>query len=299
MRVADAVLYNQVINDLAAADRRRIEVHSQLSSGRRLQRPSDNPIDVMTALRYRTELAEIGQFLSNAGEARDWLDATESALGSATALVQRAREIAVTGANSPLPAGSYAAMADEVHQLRAELIQLGNTTLDGRYIFGGYKTLSAPFDTAGNYLGDAGVISREIGPGITLDVNLPGAVGSHPAFTPALNALQQLENDLRALASSPSTGTTTAVSNDIAALDGVLDNLLAVRAQVGAKTNRVQLAEARLQDLQVSVTRLQSGVEEVDIAETAVRLSVQENAYRVALSAAARLVQTTLLDFLR
>lgn len=292
MRIPESALYNQVINDILTADRRRITAHSQLSSGRRLQRPSDNPVDVITALRYRTGLAEIGQFLANAREARDWLDATESALRNANSLVQRAREVAVMGANGSLPAGSLTAMADEVRQLRDEMIQLGNTSHGAWFIFGGYRTTAAPFDAAGNYLGDAGVVSREIGPGVSLGVNLPGAAGSHPVFSPALAALDQLANDLQA-------GNTAAVGADITALDGVIDSFLSVRAQVGAKTNRIELAEARLGDFQFSLTRLQSNLEEVDIAQAQVDLSVQENAYRVALASAARLVQNTLLDFLK
>lgn len=289
MRVTTNMLVSQVLSDLREADARRLRVHEQLSSGRRIERPSDDPADVVTALRYRSSLTETGQYIENVGSARDWLDVTESVLRNATNVVQRARELAVTAANSHLAQGSLNAVAEEVSGLRDELIQLGNTSHGERYIFGGYQTTAPPFDPAGSYSGDAATISREIGPGVFMGVNLPG----NAVFSNALTALGQLVNDLQA-------GDINAVGGaDLADLDAVLDDMMAFRARVGAKVNHLNLAEYRLQETDASLKRLQSDIEEVDIAETAVNLSVQENAYRVALAAAGRLIQPTLLDFLR
>ncbi len=291
MRVTETIVVNRLLADIAAADQRRLQTHLQMSSGRRLLRPSDDPIGVVTALRYRSALTEIKAFSANIGEARDWLDATESALRNAAAILQRAREVAVLGANGIVASGSYGALAEEIRTLRQEIILLGNSAHAGRYLFGGHQTVDParpPFDAAGNYHGDAGAILREIGPGVTMQINVPG----DQAFSAALAALDQLANDLAA-------GNAAAVGNDLATLDGVLDGLMALRARIGAKMNRLELAQMRMQEVEVAVTQLQSGVEEVDVAEVAVRLSVHENAYRVALAATGRLLQTSLLDFLK
>jgi len=291
VRVTETIVVNQLLADIREADQRRLQTHLQMSSGRRLLRPSDDPIGVVTALRYRSALTEIKAFSANIGEARDWLETTESALRNATTILQRAREVAVTGANGTVAAGSYQALAEEVRSLRQEVILLGNSSHAGRYLFGGYQTVDPaqpPFDAAGNYQGDAGALVREIGPGVTVQINVPG----DQAFAPALVALDRLANDLAA-------GDATAVGNDLAELDSALDGLMALRARLGAQMNRLELAQMRLQEVEVTATRLQSGAEEVDIAEVAVRLSVYENAYRVALAAAGRLLQTSLLDFLK
>lgn len=291
MRITENTVVERVLADIRIADERRLQTHLQMSSGKRLLLPSDNPIDVVTALRYRSALTEIGTYYANITEARDWLDTTESALRNTTAILQRAREVAVLGASGTVAAGSYTALAEEVRSLRQEVILLGNSAHAGRYLFGGYQTVDParpPFDPAGNYQGDAGAIVREIGPGVTVQINVPG----NQAFGPTLAVLDQLANDLGA-------GNAAAVGADLAAVDAALDGLMALRARLGAQMNRLELAQTRMQELETTVTRLQSDVEEVDIAEVAVRLSVHQNAYQVALAAAGRLLQTSLLDFLR
>ncbi len=290
MRITENNLVSRILADITAADQRRMATHMQVSSGRRLNRPSDDPIGVIASLRHRTNIGMLRQFQANAADARDWLSATEAALKNATDLIQRAKEIAVEGANSHLPPGAFQALAEEVRQLRDELIQLGNVAHGDRFIFGGHQTQQPPFDAAGNYLGDAAPadILREIGPGVTVSINLLG----DQVFSQALTVFAQLATDLQ-------NGDVAAVGADIGALEGELDRFLSFRSQVGAKMNRLELALQRLQDMELSVTQLQSTVEDADLAETAVRLAMQENAYQAALAAAARLVQPTLLDFLR
>lgn len=290
MRITEAMVSQQLLNNITNADQRRMKTHMSLSSGKRLSLPSDNPVDVVTALRYRQGISETQQYLENVRDARDWLDATEGALMKAQGLVERARDVAVMGANSHLPPGSFSALALEVRQIRDELVQVGNIAHGGRFIFSGFKTQTMAFDSAGVYQGgpNTDVITREIGPGVTLGINLTGDV----ALSPTIAALDQLANDLQA-------GNVAGVQTDIGNLDAQVDSLLGLRSQVGAKVNRLDLAEARLQDVEINLQKLQSAVEDADMAQMAVNLAREENAYQVALSSAARIVQTTLLDFLR
>ncbi len=289
MRVTNQMLADRVLADLNATNTRRMKIHQQMSSGRRLEVPSDDPVKVVDALRYRSNLVETEQYLANVSEARTWLDTTDSALNNITALVQRARELAVQGAVGALPQSALDALAEEVRNLRDEVINVGNASHGGRYLFSGTKTLTPAFDAAGVYQGDTGQISREVGPGVSVGINVRGDL----AIKPAIDALSQLAADLAA-------GNTNAVGGaDLGQLDAAIDTLFKYRAEVGAKFNRLELAENRLQDLSVSLNRLQSDVEDTDLAEAGVRLAEMESAYRVALSAAGRIVQPTLLDFLR
>lgn len=296
MRVTQTVLMSQVLADLLAADGRRLQVHRQLSTGRRINAPSDDPVGAVGVLRYRTELSLIERYRANAADGRDWIAASESALQSATDILQRARELAVQGANGTLNQASLQALAAEVGQLREGLIQVGNATLGDRYLFGGQKTTAAPFDAAGNYLGGRAVggdadLVREVGPGVTVTVNVTGDMVLEAATRPT-GVLDQLATHLAA-------GDTAAVAADIGQVDQVLDQVFSKRAELGARQARLELADRRLQDTAYGLQQLQSEVEDVDVAEVATRLSVQENAYRVALAATARIVQPTLLDFLR
>lgn len=367
MRVTEAILSRQVMSDILGADQRRLKTHMSVSSGKRLTLPSDNPVDVVTALRYRQGISEFQQYLENVRDARDWLDTTDSALDKAGAMLLRVRDLAVTGASTILPAESFQALAKEVDQIRQEIIQVGNISHGDRYVFAGFKTMKPPFTNAGIYQGGGSTeqIVREVGPGVTLSINVTG----DEVITPLLDVLNRLHDHLlnaSAASVSFSSATTTsdyrtyritdtakipwnatppvtvykngvpvdpamdpytisntdgtvtfgtallptdtvtvsgtysaAVGNDLTALDAQVNNLLLYRAQIGAKVNRLTLAENRLQDVQLNLQKLQSSVEDVDIAQMAAQLARDENAYQVALAAAARIVQATLLDFLR
>lgn len=289
VRVTEAMLSKQLLDDISNADQRRMKVHMSVSSGRRLNLPSDDPIGVVNALRYRQGISETRQYLDNVRDARDWLNATDSALSKAIELMQRARELAVTGASSNMPAGSFVALSQEVSQIQEELIQVGNISHGGRYIFSGFKTTTPAFDNMGTYVGGPNTdqILREVGPGVTISINLVGS-----------DVLSQVLTDLNTLVTDLQGANATAVGNDIGLLDTRIDSLLQFQTQVGAKVNRLTLAENRLEDMNISLKQLQSSVEDADVAQLAVQLAREENAYQVSLAAAARVVQATLLDFL-
>jgi flagellar hook-associated protein 3 FlgL len=146
--------------------------------------------------------------------------------------------------------------------------------------------------TAVIYSGDSGILNREIGVGITLSINVTGA----QVFSGASNifdSLIMLRDNLIA-------GNTAAISTgDINNLDRSIDNVLAYRAEIGAKINRLELHKERLGDMRVNFTKLLSANEDADMAEVIMNLQIQENVYRASLSTGARIIQPTLVDFLR
>lgn len=295
MRITGGMMITGLLRDLRRAQEALSTYQNRLASGKRVQRPSDDPVATVDSLRLRARLAEVERLRANAQDARDWLEMTDGALDRAGQIVQRARELAIRAASGTLPDSSLDAIAAEVQQLRDHLLEVANSTLGGVYLFGGYRTNQPPYavdassPTGVAYNGDGGAIEREIAPGVTLAVNVPGDA----AFDPAFAALAQLATSLAAR------DLDTVGGAAVAALDGALDGLLRWRAAVGAKANRIELGLNRLNEVRIDTERLLSDVEDADIAETAMRLAVSEAAYRAALMAGARIVQPTLMDFLR
>ena len=294
MRVTHHMIVDTVLNNLNENLRRLEDSQRQLSSGQRLNQPSDDPPAVERALTYRAALNAGEQYLRNIDAARSWLQASDSALDSATQALQRARELAVQGANDTLGPDQEQALAAEVDQLLAQLVALGNSTLRGQYLFAGYSTQTAPFTlnagppTTVTYNGDSGAMLREINVGVTLQINAPGN-----SFLPAVfTALINLRDHLRA-------GDTTAVRNDLPALDAATDTLLAVRADLGAKLNRLDAAEAQHQAVQVNTTELLSKIADTDYGEAVTQFTTAELAYKAGLQAGARAMQSNLFDYLR
>jgi len=298
VRVTNRMLVDNFLANITNNLRHMERLEQQMATGRRISRPSDDPVGVVSSLRLRSNLMETAKYDENADEANSWLEASDTALGNVTLILQKARELAVRGATESMSQQSRDAVAKEVNQLLEQLVDMANSVHDGRYIFGGYQTTSAPFTAVGSpataviYSGDSGILNREIGVGITLSINVTGA----QVFSGASNifdSLIMLRDNLIA-------GNTAAISTgDINNLDRSIDNVLAYRAEIGAKINRLELHKERLGDMRVNFTKLLSANEDADMAEVIMNLQIQENVYRASLSTGARIIQPTLVDFLR
>jgi flagellar hook-associated protein 3 FlgL len=307
MRITNGMLSATFMQDLNRNLRGLAKYQHQLASGKRVSRPSDDPVAIVKSLRLRSDLGDIEQFVKNADHALAWLNTTETALAQAGDVLQRARELAVYGANGTLPQESRDAIAEEVKQLFDQMVQIANTSYAGQYVFAGTETKTQPFTGdlsdatpavtyAGND-GPAGEKRTETGTGQTLAYNLDGrkafaSTGSGDPFQ-VFESLKSLYLHLK------NSQTQEVSSQDIGELSQAIDHLLAVRAEVGARVNRLELTKSRLNDANINFTDLLSKAEDVDVAQVIMELKNQENVYRAALATGARIIQPTLVDFLR
>jgi len=296
-RITQSMLSTTLLADLQTITDKLARTQGKLSSGKEIQKPSDDPFATARALQFRAELASNKQYQSNVGEASSWQDATDTALSSIDELVQRARDLVVQGANDTLGPSGRASIAAEIDQIVESIKAAGNTQYAGRYIFSGSLTTTAPYTPGGPdaYLGDAASIYREIGPGVQVPLNVDGGSVIGDSATPGslLATLKTISNDLK-------TNNGAALqTTDLAAIDSAHDVVTTARATVGARTNRLETALGRLQQLEESTTKLLSNTEDADMAQTLVDFSQQQAVYQAALKAGAQIVQPSLMDFLR
>ena len=295
MRITNNMIARNLVSNLNAHLRRQEELHYQLASGRRLRVPSDDPAATSHSMRLHSDLEHTRQHRANISRALSWLEATDSVLNEVGSALQRAKELAVYGANGTLPSESRQALADEIKQILEHMVDLANSSHAGLYLFSGNKTLTKPYELdpdtgyAGTYRGDGGMREYEISAGVTVAVNVPGQA----LFDEIFNALRDLHealesDDLDAVGGSAMAG-----------IDSAIDHLLRVRSDVGARVNRLELAAARMHELELNVEQLIADNESVDIAKAIIDLKVSENSYRAALASGARIIQPTLIDFLR
>jgi len=304
-RITSSMTTRSVLSDLNRIAAQQDLTRRQMSSGKAITKPSDDPYGAARAMSLRTDLAGVKQHQRNVDEAQSWMSATSTTLSSITDLAQKARELTVQGATDTLPQSGRDAIADQIDQLIAGMKQEANATYDGRYVLGGSRTNTPPYDatltTTGavasndTYQGDAASQLREIGPGVTLAVNVHGdeVLGGAPgASGDLLGVLRNVATHLRA-------GDTTAlVQGDLKAVSDQIDNLLAVQARVGAGMNRLDTASSRLAQIEESATSMLSNAEDADMAEVITNFSTQQAVYQSALNAGARIIQTSLLGFL-
>jgi len=289
-----------VLSDLRRVQERLSQAQGQVSSGKRVEKPSDDPLAAARATRLRSDLQTTSSHSTAVDESKSWLDATDSALSSLTEVVQHVRELTVQAANGATSDAGRQSIRAQVDQLIKEAKGTLNQAYDGRYLFSGTLTDTAPYevDTVpadDTFKGDSGAILRQIGPGVTVQVNATTSGSTPPTdiLGTLLPALRQLSTDLQ--------------NNDIAALgtadlkavDDGLDTIVAAQSQIGAISNRVKAAGDRLADLSDVTTILLSNTEDADLPKALIDLSSQQNALQAALRGGATLIQQSLMDFLQ
>ena len=311
MRISTSYLLNNLSRDIAQQLARMQKLSEDISTGKRVRKPSDDPIAASRGLAIRALRAGVAQHKTNIDDARDWLGATERALMKAQEVFENAADAALRAGNSTLSDDERRALAQDVDGLISELVDLANTQYDGRYIFAGLKTLTRPFvltedvETSSYtvaYGGADGSKQIEVEPGTTMQVNTNGGEAFMQGIAEAggRNVFQILI-DLRdhLLAGDASATFQDDIASDIAATQAAQDRIMNLVTGIGAKVRRLDRVSMKLSQDEVELEALLSKTEDADVFKAITDLQLQETVYRAALGAAAGIMQTSLVDYLR
>lgn len=294
-RVTQSMLGERSVGNLQHSLSRLAQVQERLSTGRVINRPSDSPADAAAAMRLRSGIAVQQQYARNAEDGVGWLNTLDATLQGAGHQVRRARDLALQGANGSMGDAARTALAIEVEQIREGLVAAGNTTYLGRPVFGGTTAGAAAYATTGGvtgYVGDANPVLRTVAEGTVVDVQLAGPA----AFGADGDAVF---DHLAALATALRTGDDAGIGAGIAALTADGDRITSALAEVGTRTSRIEQAALRAGDAELDLVVRLSEIENADLPQTMVELQMQEVAYQAALAATSRVLQPSLVDFLR
>lgn len=303
MRITNSMLANNMLNNIGKNLVRMDKFQNQLATGKKIDKPSDDPVVAARSLKLRTDVGEVEQFKRNANDAISWLNITDDSLSKMNDIMQRARELTVQGSNGTNTPGDTQKIGAEINQLREQMIHLANSTYAGRYIFSGYQTDKPVIDTTtGNFTMDVQNfenIRYEIGVGDSININVTGgdllnmgAVATTGSKGALIQTFDKLLLDLNS-------GNNSGIASALSALDSNMDNISRIRSDVGARQNRLDLTNNRLDADIINFTKLMSENEDVDMAETIMNLQNEENVYRASLSGGAKVIQPSLVDFLR
>lgn len=295
IRVTQNMLNSNMLRNLHKSMYSMDTMQQQLSSGKKISRPSEDPVVATRGMFYRSSLMENEQYQRNITEVQSWLELSDKALDEAGSIMHRVRELAVNSGNSALGPDSLQAMSKEIAQLKEHLGSVANQTLGGKFIFGGSDIMTPPYDVdQGKYVSNNNSeMMLEVGTGILVPINVTGQSVFNHTGTDGKNVFELLDKIVADLKDGKP------VNNELGNLDEQIDNLLAVRSTLGARTNRVELISDRMEREEITVAEGMSKNEDADIAEVITNLKTQENVHRAALGAGARIIQPSLLDFLR
>lgn len=296
MRVTQGMLSNNMLNNLINNQSKMDKYFEQLYTGKKISRPSDDPVVAMKGMAYRGQLLEIEQFKRNTGEVTTWMDNSDSALDKSTNAMQRLRDLAISAGNVAYGSEELASIKAEAEQIKQDLIDIANTKVNDKYIFNGTDTGTKPItvDADGNIADithNSNPVIIEVANGTRLQSNVDGAkVFGEDLFKDIDDFLLSLDGP---------EGENVDVDASLEAIDKQTSDMVNARADLGARMNRLDLVVARLEEQEVIATKTMSDNENVQYEEAITNLLTQESLYRASLSAGSRIIQPSLIDFLR
>jgi flagellar hook-associated protein 3 FlgL len=297
-RVTPRSVQQTTIDNLSANLSRMAKLQEQLASGKLINRPSDSPIQTVEAMQYRSDIRRNEQFQRNASDGLNWLGIADNTLTSILAATGRIEELTLQGMNGSTDATQRGNIAEELKSLKDTLIGLANNKYLDRPIFGGNSNASAAYATDGTFLGSADDhIERRVGPNQKVRVNITGpeVFGEDLASGGTGNLFEVIQQIADDLASPTPASAATSLANLRTRIVGLQNEL----GSVGARYNQVDGMRSRAEDQKMTMETGLGEVESIDLPKTIVDLQLQEIAYKTALSATARVIQPSLLDFLR
>jgi flagellar hook-associated protein 3 FlgL len=322
-RVGENSTLNTIRDSLNRSRLRLNDLQKQNATMKRVNAPSDDPVGNSKLMTIRNETLDNEQFERNSNLAKTFLNYTDSSLEEVTNLLVRAKELALgqssSAANGP---ESRVMVAEEIKNIQQEINAIANRRLGDRYIFSGYRTSTQPFDADGKYAGDDGKIMVEVQKDVFVGMNVPGHEIFHglpkPVRSPAGvegdgqpgqpelamrqagdRATDDIFRTLDGLRVGLMTNDVDLIRSTLEPLDKIRDRVITTRAQVGARMSGIESALSNMGKKNVFNAELQSNIEDSDIIQVVSDMAREETVLRASLQASNKMVQPTLLDFLR
>ncbi|MDH3679557.1 MAG: flagellin [Acidimicrobiia bacterium] len=270
----------------------------EVSTGVRFTLASELPADAAALLRNQRSLSRLEQFERNHANARQWLETTDTALVDAVGSLTHGRTRAVHAANDLNTPEAKAALAGELRAVADELLSIANTTINGRPIFAGTSGAALAYDDTGTYLGDGGQVVRTVGTNESFVVAAggPAVFGTFNPGDPLNGSAFQM---LDTIANAIEAGDVDATRQGIEAIDAAISRVQLELGRLGNLSSRLDAVEDRNERAQIASRAQISDLRDVDMGEAILRLRAAETSHEATLSAAARSLGRSLLDFLR
>jgi len=298
MRVANKTLYDSVIQRLGTVSSEMMEANEVVSSTKRINNLSDDPVGLVSVLDLRSSLANVDQIDRNIQVGKNWLSSGESALNQVEELMVSTKELVVQMSTATVSDTERQNAVGLVDGYLKQIISLGNSQVGGRYIFGGTNTETTPFvlNAAGtqvDYFGNDTPFSIKMGKDTNIEIGRDGEdiFGENWDDDNFFKTLIDLKTYLQ-------TNNVTEIQGTLDKLDSHLSTLRAVISDIGGKTTRMEVKENVIRELEIAYKDRKSSIEDADITEAIMILESKELAYNAALRSSAKVMQLSLVNFL-
>lgn len=293
MRVTQSMLSNNMLRNLSTSYNQMGKLQDQITTGKKVNRPSDDPVVAMKGMGYRMQVDKVHQFQRNLGEVHNWLDSSDDALDKVGQTLHRAKELMTQAANGTNTDSDKKMILKEMEQLQQHVQTLGNTKVGDKYLFSGTKT-GAPLFKDGEMQTDAAFtkpVEIEVFDGVSMQVNTD--------LRDVFHNVNEMFKSIKTSIEDPESAEAKPMDEFIGLIDENLNAVLTQRSDIGARQNRAEMMENRLASQEVYAIKQMSENEDIDYEKVITEMITQESIHRAALSVGARIIQPSLVDFLR
>ncbi|TRZ36918.1 flagellar hook-associated protein FlgL [Niallia circulans] len=295
MRVTQSMLSANSLRNISSSYNKLNQLSNQVQTGKKITKPSDDPVVAMKGMYYRSSLSEVEQYKRNLSELYLWMDNSESSMNQASSGLDRVRELLLQGKTDTNGKDERNAIAEEINQIKEDLVNVANTKVNGKYLFHGTDVSNPPV-TAGDppqvaaNLTDGSIDSYkvEVSSGVSMKANVNPATFNQEMF----DVVQEIQDKM---ANNDSTG----LDDLLTRLDSVMNSLSSEKSELGARYNRLEMVESRIDAQEILANKVLSDNEDVDMEVAITNLSVQQSVHNASLSVGAKIIQTSLIDFLK
>ncbi len=269
----------------------------ELSTGRRVNLPSDDPAAFASDIQNQAEQSSVDQYLQNTSNLEGLFQTADSTLSSVVSSLNQAISLGTEGANGTQSLSDQQALAAQVQSIQQQMVQLANTSYQGSYIFAGTASTTKPFTLDSTqadgvtYNGNTNTNSAQIADGRDIQTNVPGSQIFLASNGNVFLSLQQLVTALN-------NGDTTAIGDATTALGTALNSVSEQREFYGSAGQELTSNQTFLQQEQVNLQSQETTLVGADMAQAATDLSQATTTHDAALAALAKVIPTSLLDYL-
>lgn len=320
MRITNNMLVNNFLSDMKTNLSNMKDIQGKITSGKEIRKPSDDPFKAARSMQLNSSINANKQYNQNIKDVGSYLDVADTSLSQAGNVIQRVRELLIASGNGAYGTEERAAIKNEITGKIAELSQALNTNYDGSYVFGGTRGETKPLTELAKYnipnvsneANELNMISSklsvEISQGVEISYNITAkeimefkneagdSVNLQELLNNIVNHLDGKSDD----GLSPNLGAIGDLGGkDLQGITDSMNNLLKVRSVVGANQNRMESALAKNEDENFNLTEILSSVEDIDITEKIMEYQTMQTVYMASLQTSAKVIQPSLLDFLR
>ena len=291
MRVTNRSIFESIKYNLGTISDELNKANEVASTGKRINKLSDDPVGLTQSLSIQSSLANIEQMQRNIDYGQSWLNSSESALTSVSNILSDTKALCVQMASGTVGADQRAAAAENVQNNLDEIVSLANTNVNGSYIFAGSKTDTVPFDQdeTGNvtYEGDNTAFSIKISNNASIEIGSDGQAVFGTLFTTLSDLKTALQNN-----------DVTGIQDAMGKLDDSMNDISAKISDIGSKTDRMDIKKNIFQDLNLTDTTRLSTIEDADMAQAIMDVSAAQLTYQAALASSSKVMSLSLVDYL-